>query len=113
MNTNPEQGEFFACLPRPLRHPFRLRVNDVIRIDGKLCRVIRVTECAAVVMTNRPIREFTTRFDKHVRFQPPPVTFRISANTETEILNRKSGQKEKRNGAAKRSATQPRERRAA
>jgi hypothetical protein len=79
----------FALVWRPFRHPFRLRVNDVVRIDGRLCRVIRVTECAAVLLMNPPLREFTTRFDRHVRFQPRPVTFRISANSPMEILNRK------------------------
>src|SRR2546422_8481381 len=39
----------FRSVWRPLQFPFRLRVNDVIRIDGRLGLVIRVTECAAVV----------------------------------------------------------------
>ena len=34
------------------------------------------------------IREFTTRFDKPVRFQPQPAMFRISGNSEVEILYR-------------------------
>jgi hypothetical protein len=38
---------------------------------------------------NRPVRDFKTRFDKPVRFQPPPIMFRIGANSESEILNRK------------------------
>jgi hypothetical protein len=95
-----EQGELFGLIWRPFRPPFRLRINDVIRIEGRLGRIIRVTECAAVVLMNRRTREFSTRFDKHVRFQPSPVTFRISANSETEILNRKAskqhGQRERR-----------------
>jgi hypothetical protein len=121
MNEIAEQGELFALIWGPFRHPFRLRVNDVIRVDGRLCRVIRVTECAAVVIMNRPRREFTTRFDKRVRFQPSPLTFRISANTETEILNRKGDQQKKRrrrsaasssvaaktNGVTKNSSTTP------
>lgn len=89
MNNIPEQGELFALIWRPIRHPLRLRPNDVIRIDGRLCRVIRVTDCAAVVLMNRPARAFSTRFDKPVRFQPSPARFRISANSEIEILNRK------------------------
>ena len=96
MNAIAQQAELSGLISRPFRHPFRLRVNDIIRVDDRLCRVIRVTECAAVVIMNRPPREFTTRFDKRVRFQPSPVTFRISANTETEILNRRTGQKKKR-----------------
>jgi hypothetical protein len=85
-----EQGELFGLIWRPCRRPFRLRINDVVRIEGRLGRIIRVTECAAVVLMNRRAREFSTRFDKRVRFQPSPVTFRISANSETEILNRKA-----------------------
>jgi hypothetical protein len=93
-----DQGELFGLVLQR-RHPFRLRANDVIRVDGKLCWIIRVNECAAVVLMNRPVREFSTRFDKHVRIQPSPVTFRISPNTETEILNRKARKKRKlRNG---------------
>jgi hypothetical protein len=82
------QGELFGLVWQPLQHPFRLRVNDLIRIDGRLGLVIRVSACAAVVLMNRPIRIFSTRFDKPVRFQPSPLTFRISVNSETEILNR-------------------------
>jgi hypothetical protein len=94
------QAELFGLIWRPFRPPFRLRINDVVRIEGRLGRIIRVTECAAVVLMNRRAREFSTRFDKRVRFQPSPVTFRISANSETEILNRKArkqhGQRERR-----------------
>ena len=86
---DPAQAELFGILWRQLQHPFRLRAGDVIRSGNKLCRVIRVTECAAVVLMNRPTREFKTRFDRPVRFTPPPTTFRISPNAETEILNRK------------------------
>ena len=77
----------FAVIWRPLRHPFRLHAGDVIRSGGRLCRVIRVNECAAVIIMNRPVRDFKTRFDKPVRFQPQPAIFRISPNSETEILN--------------------------
>ena len=91
-----EQAELSHLVGRPLRHPFRLRVNDVVRIGGRLGRIVRVGECAAVVLLNQRPREFSTRFDKQVRFQPPPVTFRISANAETEILNRKARKQRKR-----------------
>ena len=96
MNNTPEQGELFALIPQPSSHPFRLRANDIVRIDGRLCRVIRVTECAAVVLMNRPPRVFSTRFDKPVRFQPSPLRFRISANSEVEILCRRSPQQKRR-----------------
>jgi hypothetical protein len=96
-----DQGELFGLVLQR-RHPFRLRANDVIRLGGKLGWIIRVNECAAVVLMNRPIREFSTRFDKPVRFQPPPVMFRIGANSEVEILNRKTIKKRKqRNGKEK------------
>jgi len=97
VNNIPEQGELFALIWRSVRHPLRLRPNDIIRIGGRLCRVIRVTDCAAVVLMNRPARVFSTRFDKPVRFQPSPIRFRISANSEVEILNRKvPGQKRRK-----------------
>jgi hypothetical protein len=87
--TDPAQAEFVGILWQPLSHPFRLQAGDVIRFDNRLCRVLRVNECAAVITMNRPVRDFKTRFDKPVRFQPKPVIFRISPNSETEILNPK------------------------
>jgi hypothetical protein len=88
------QAELFGVIFRQ-PYPFRLRANDVIRIDGRLARIIRVTESAAVVVMNRPAREFVTRFDKRVRLQPSPIIFRISANSEAEIINHKSPKKRK------------------
>lgn len=93
---NIQQGEFFGLIWRPFQYPFRLRANDVIRWDGRLCRVIRVTECAAVVLVPRPVREFKTRFDRPVRFKPPPVLIRISPESPMEILNRKKKPKQRR-----------------
>ena len=87
--NDPAQTEFVGIIWQPLRHPFRLHAGDVIRFDGRLCLVLRVNECAAVIIMNRPVRDFKTRFDKPVRFQPPPAVFRISPNSELEILNRK------------------------
>ena len=84
---DPAQAEFIGIIWQPLQHPFRLHAGDVIRLAGRLCRVVRVNACAAVVIMNRPIRDFKTRFDKPVRFQPPPTLFRISANSDLEILN--------------------------
>lgn len=86
---SPSQTDF-GLLWQPSEHPFRLRMGDVIRYDGRLCRVVRVTECAAVVLMSCPVRDFKTRFDKPVRFTPPPKIFRISPNAEAEILNRHS-----------------------
>jgi hypothetical protein len=89
---DPNQAEFVSIVWQPLRPPFRLRAGDVIRCQNRLCRVLRVNECAAVILMNRPPRSFKTRFDRPVCFQPPPVIFRISPNSDMEILNRrKSG----------------------
>ena len=89
MSAASGQGELFAVFWEGHRHPFRLRVNDLLRLDGRVARVIRVTECAAVLLVNQPVRDFKTRFDKPVRFQPPPKFVRIAANSECEILYRK------------------------
>jgi hypothetical protein len=85
---DPHQWEF-GIIWQLAAYPFRLRAGDVIRFDNRLCRVIRVNDCAAVVIMNQPVRDFKTRFDKPVRFQPPPKLFRISPDSEVEILNRK------------------------
>jgi len=89
MSTNGEQTEL-PVWSLAVRHPFRLRVNDYVLIEGRLGRVIRVTESAAVVLVNRPPRQFTTRFDRPVWFRQPPIIVRISANAEIDILNRKT-----------------------
>jgi hypothetical protein len=88
--VDPNQIEF-GIIWQPFKHPFRLHAGDVIRFNDRLCRVIRVSECAAVVIMNRPVRDFKTRFDKPVRFHPPPMMFRISPQSEVPILNRKAG----------------------
>jgi hypothetical protein len=85
---NGEETGSLALIWQPFQHPFRLRVNDIIRLEGRLGRVIRVTESAAVVLVNRPSRRFITRFDKPVRFEQAPAIVRISVNSETEVLNR-------------------------
>lgn len=85
---DPHQAEF-GIIWQLAEYPFTLRAGDVIKFNDRLCRVIRVNECAAVVIMNRPVRNFKTRFDKVVRFQPPPTIFRISPQSEVSILNRK------------------------
>ena len=87
---DPDQIEF-GIIWQLAAYPFRLRAGDVFPFNHRLCRVIRVNECAAVVIMNRPVRDFKTRFDKPVRFQPPPAMFRISPQSEVPILNRKNG----------------------
>ena len=89
MPANTQQAELFGVLWWAEPYQFRLRVNDIIRYNGNIARIIRVTESAAIVLMNRPVREFKTRFDRPVRFRPSPITFHISPNSETEILNRK------------------------
>lgn len=91
-----DQGELFGLIWQPFKHPFRLRVHDLIRVDGQIGLVVRVNESAAVVLMNRPVREFSTRFDRPVRFQPAPLTFRISVNSETEVLNRITEKRKRR-----------------
>ena len=67
---DPNQSEF-GIIWQLEAYPYRLRAGDVLRLaDGKLCRVIRVNYSCAVVVMNRPVREFKTRFDRPVRFQP-------------------------------------------
>lgn len=88
--SDPNQTRFVGLIWRLLQAPAtRLRAGDVIRFDNRLCRVIRVNDCAAVVIMNRPMRVFKTCFWKPVAFQPPPAMFRISPNAEVEVLNRK------------------------
>jgi hypothetical protein len=88
--VDPNQTEFVGIIWQSAAHPFRLRAGDVFRYENRLCRVLRVNESEAVVIMNQPVRDFKTRFDKPVRFQPPPRRFYVSSNSEVEILNRKS-----------------------
>jgi hypothetical protein len=89
-NGGPDPNQIdFGVIWNLTPYPFRLRAGDVIRLNDRLCRVIRVTECAAVVLMNQPMRIFKTRFDRPVKFQPPPLKFRISPQSEVVILNRR------------------------
>jgi len=69
-------------------HIFRLQAGDIIKFDGEPCRVVRVTESAAVIAIRKPARQFTTLAGKAVKFQPSPKRVWISPNAEVEILNR-------------------------
>lgn len=93
MNAVSEQGELFTLVLK--KHPYRLRANDIIRFNGRLGLVLRVNDCAAVILMNRPPRQFITRFDKKVRLQPAPATFRISANSEIEVIKPKTQRRKK------------------
>ena len=67
---------------------FTLRAGDVVQYAGKPCRVIRVSESAAVVGVIQKPRTITPRFGKPVTIQPAPKLERISPNAEIPILNR-------------------------
>ena len=67
---------------------YTLRAGDVVEYAGKPCRVIRVTESAAVVAVVQKPRTITPRFGKPVTIQPAPKLERISAAAELPILNR-------------------------
>ena len=86
---DPNQDEF-GIIWELSAYPFKLRAGDVFKFNERLCRVIRVNYSSAVVIMNRPVREFKTRFDKPARFQPPPHRFYISPNSEVAVLNRKA-----------------------
>jgi len=86
---DPDQQEF-GIIWQELHPEFRLHAGDVFLFNNRICRVVRVNESEAVVIMNRPIRRFKTRFDKPVRFQPPPARFYISARSEVTVLNRKT-----------------------
>ena len=85
---DPNQTEF-GILWQLAEYPFKLRAGDVFRFDNRLCRVLRVNYSCAVVVMNQRVRAFKTRFDKPVRFQPPPRRFYISPDSEVLVLNRK------------------------
>ena len=67
---------------------FRLQPGDIIKFENQPCRVVRVSESAAVIAIRRPARSFTTLAGKTVQFQPKPRTAYISPNSEVPILNR-------------------------
>jgi hypothetical protein len=67
---------------------YTLRAGDVIRYAGQDCRVVRVTESAAVVAVVQKPRTIKPRFGKPVTIQPTPKLDRISPNSEIPILNR-------------------------
>jgi hypothetical protein len=67
---------------------YTLRAGDVVEYAGQPCRVIRVTESAAVVAVIQKPRTITPRFGKPVTIQPSPKHAWISPNSEIPILNR-------------------------
>ena len=85
---DPNQTEF-GIIWQLAEYPFKLRAGDVIKFNERLCRVLRVNECSAVVILNRPVRDFKTRFDKPVRFEQSPKLIHISPQSDLPILNRR------------------------
>jgi len=85
---DPNQNEF-GIIWELSAYPFKLRAGDVFKFNERLCRVVRVNYSSAVVIMSQPVREFKTRFDKPVKFQPPPKRFYISPDSEVAVLNRK------------------------
>ena len=67
---------------------YTLHVGDVVQYAGQHCRVVRVTESAAVIAVVQKPRTIVPRFGKPVTFTPAPKLERISAQSEIPILNR-------------------------
>ena len=67
---------------------YTLRAGDVVEYAGQPCRVIRVSDSAAVVAVVQKPRTIVPRFGKPVTIQPSPKLERISATAALPILNR-------------------------
>jgi len=67
---------------------FTLRAGDLVEYAGQPCRILRVSDCAAVVAVIQKPRTITPRFGQPVTFQPSPKLARISPQSEIPILNR-------------------------
>ena len=67
---------------------YTLRAGDIVEYAGQPCRVVRVSDSAAVVAVIQKPRTITPRFGKPVTIQPAPKRERISAQSEIPILNR-------------------------
>jgi hypothetical protein len=67
---------------------YTLRAGDVVQYAGQPCRIIRVSDCAAVVAVVQKPRTISPRFGKPVTIQPAPKLERISPQSEIPILNR-------------------------
>ena len=71
-----------------MTNTFTLRAGDLVESAGQPCRVIRVSDCAAVVAVIQKPRTITPRFGKPVTIQPSPKLERISPQSQIPILNR-------------------------
>ena len=74
--------------PMIMTNSYTLRAGDVVEYAGQPCRVVRVSESAAVVAVIQKPRTITPRFGKPVTIQPKLKLERISPNSEIPILNR-------------------------
>ena len=74
--------------PKIMTNHYTLRTGDVVEYAGQPCRVIRVSDSAALVAVIQKPRTITPRFGKPVTIQPRPKLERISPNSEIPILNR-------------------------
>jgi hypothetical protein len=71
-----------------MTNTYTLRAGDLVQYAGQPCKVIRVTDCAAVIAVVPKRRTITPRFGKPVTFQPAPKLERISPQSAIPILNR-------------------------
>ncbi len=71
-----------------MTNTYTLRAGDIVEYAGQPCRVVRVTDCAAVVAVIQKPRTIKPRFGKPVTIQPAPKLERISPNSQLPILNR-------------------------
>jgi hypothetical protein len=71
-----------------MQNIFTLRTGDLVQYAGQPCRVVRVTESAAVVAVIQKPRTITPRFGQPVTIQPSPKLDRISPQSEIPILSR-------------------------
>ena len=76
----------------PTGKVYTLRAGDVVEYAGQPCRVIRVSESAAVVAVVQKPRTITPRFGKPVTIQPAPKLERISATSALPVLSRPNSQ---------------------
>jgi hypothetical protein len=71
-----------------MQNIFTLRTGDLVQYAGQPCRIVRVTESAAVVAVIQKPRTITPRFGQPVTIQPSPKLDRISPQSEIPILSR-------------------------
>jgi hypothetical protein len=73
-----------------MTNSYTLRAGDLVQYAGQPCRVVRVSESAALVEVIQKPRTITPRFGKPVTIQPRPRLERISPNSEIPILKREA-----------------------